>query len=236
MPGFLRSADWKIGRYYGQVGPEVKARSDEQCRAPQRLCPNPPRPRQPSLETPFLNGSAYVAGVLDGLRLRCERCSPLVENAWDGGDEDMVPSGCLPCHRPTERLRRRVRIDPVDGWSCSKLLGHPYFRADRLHESFSKELKEMIDQDQSMVDEHLGSHETGILPDLSSATPGLGSAYSAVPLNGTAYLAGLLNGSSYCLYLLNGSSYCLYLLNGSSYFLYLLNGPFYFLYLLNGSS
>ena len=29
----------------------------------------------------------------------------------------------------------------------------------------------MIDQDQSMVDEHLGSHETGILPDLSSATP-----------------------------------------------------------------
>ncbi|CAL8272615.1 unnamed protein product [Arctogadus glacialis] len=100
--------------------------------------------------------------------------------------------------------------------------------------SCSKELKEMIDQDQSMVDEHLGSHETGTLPDLSSATPGLGSAYSAGLLNGSSYFLHLLNGSSYFLHLLNGSSYLLYLLNGSSYFL--LNGSSYFLYLLNGSS
>uniref|UniRef100_A0A8C5B2I0 Protein kinase domain-containing protein n=2 Tax=Gadus morhua TaxID=8049 RepID=A0A8C5B2I0_GADMO len=55
----------------------------------------------------------------------------------------------------TQLMELCLAMDPVDRWSCSKMLGHPYFTADHFHESFSKELKEMVDQDQSaalMVD------------------------------------------------------------------------------------
>ncbi|CAL8347391.1 unnamed protein product [Arctogadus glacialis] len=43
-----------------------------------------------------------------------------------------------------------LQMDPVDRWSCSALLRHPFYTQDHFHEWFPKELEELFDQDQSV--------------------------------------------------------------------------------------
>ena len=47
-----------------------------------------------------------------------------------------------------QRVEVCLQMDPVDRWSCSALLRHPYFTQGLFHERFPKELEEGVDQDQ----------------------------------------------------------------------------------------
>ena len=60
---------------------------------------------------------------------------------------DLMEKYGLPHPLLAQLVEACLQMDPVDRWSCSALLRHPYFTQDLFHERFPKELEEMVDQD-----------------------------------------------------------------------------------------
>uniref|UniRef100_A0A8C5AUS6 Protein kinase domain-containing protein n=1 Tax=Gadus morhua TaxID=8049 RepID=A0A8C5AUS6_GADMO len=82
----------------------------------------------------FLNGERF----LEHIKMIITKVGPLTEKY--GISDPLLAQLVEMC----------LQMDPVDRWRCSALLRHPYYTQDHFHESYPKELEEMVDHDQSV--------------------------------------------------------------------------------------
>ncbi|CAL8373929.1 unnamed protein product [Gadus morhua 'NCC'] len=112
----------------------------------------------------FLNGERF----LEHIKMIITKVGPLTalqEQQYFNNVKYATDFGALPVVHPTTDLKEKygisdpllaqlvemcLQMDPVDRWRCSALLRHPYYTQDHFHESFPKELEEMVDHDQSV--------------------------------------------------------------------------------------